>query len=81
VYQNAGKFKENTKFQNTITLKLTDKGRKNLIFIICSSDSVGLQNFIQIQGGHANCCVDSTWNDPKVRFDMNYSIPQEKLSY
>jgi hypothetical protein len=35
-----------------------DIGRKNFMFITYSSDSAGLQNFTEIQGGHVNCCVD-----------------------
>jgi hypothetical protein len=63
VNQNAGKHKENLKLQNAITLTLIDIGRKSIIFITFSSDSVGLQNVIEIQGGHVNCCVDLTWNE------------------
>jgi hypothetical protein len=66
VNQNAGTFKENLKIQNAITFKIIGTGRRNFIFITYSSDSVGLQNFIEIQGGHVNCCVDLTWNDMKV---------------
>jgi hypothetical protein len=25
--------------------------------------SVGLQSFLEIEGGHVNYCVDLTWND------------------
>jgi hypothetical protein len=37
---------------------MTYEQKKNFIFIRYSSDSVGLQTFIEIQGGHVNCCVD-----------------------
>jgi hypothetical protein len=60
VNENAGKFKENLKLQNAVTLKFIDIGRKNLIFITFSPDSVDLHSFIEIQGGHVNCCVDLT---------------------
>jgi hypothetical protein len=39
VQQNLGKFKENVKLQNAITLKLIDIGRKNFTFITYSSGS------------------------------------------
>jgi hypothetical protein len=50
VNQNVGKLEENLKLQNAVTLKLTDIGSKNFIFITYSPDSVGLQNVIEIQG-------------------------------
>jgi hypothetical protein len=49
--------------KTSITLKLTDTGRKNFLFITYSSDSVGLQNFIEIQSIHVNCCAGLIWND------------------
>jgi hypothetical protein len=55
--------KSHGKFQNATTLKLIDTGPKNFIFIIYPSDCTGLQNFIEIQGCHVNCCVDLTWNN------------------
>jgi hypothetical protein len=58
VNQIAGTFKKNLKLQNAITLKVIGIRRKNFIFIAYSSDSVGLQNLIAIQGGYINCCVD-----------------------
>jgi hypothetical protein len=60
VNQNAGKFKENLKLQNAVTLKQVDMGRKNFIL----SDSAGLQNLIEIQVDHVSYYDDLTWNDP-----------------
>jgi hypothetical protein len=58
------KKEENTVLQHVVTSKLTNTGMKNFIFITYSSDSVGLQNFTEIKGGHVNCCVDLIWDDP-----------------
>jgi hypothetical protein len=40
------------------TLKLTGMGGKNFTFITYSSDTVGLQNFTEIQGGDVSYCAD-----------------------
>jgi hypothetical protein len=53
----------NLKLQHAITYKMTDTWRKNFIFIL--SDSIGLQNFTEIQGGQLYCYVDLTWYDSK----------------
>jgi hypothetical protein len=37
------------KFQNAVTLKLIDIGRKPLTFFTYALDSVGMQNFIDIK--------------------------------
>jgi hypothetical protein len=66
--QNEGIFKENLKFQNEVTSELIVIGKKNLIFINYSSDSVGLRNVIEIQDGHGSCYVDLTWNDSCALF-------------
>jgi hypothetical protein len=52
VNQDVGKLRNNLKLQNAMTLN--DIERKD------SSPSVGLQNFIEIQDGHINCCVELT---------------------
>jgi hypothetical protein len=62
----GGGVKENLKLQNTITLKSVDIGRKNLTFITYPSDSVCLQNLIEIQHGDVKCCVGLMWNEPYV---------------
>jgi hypothetical protein len=55
--------------------------RKGKIFknITYSTDSVGLQNFVEIQDGHVNCCVDLTRNDPHPDFQKfgNYKELQQ----
>lgn len=38
-----------------------DTEKKNITFITHSSDSVRLQNVIDINDGHANSCVNLTW--------------------
>jgi hypothetical protein len=47
--RDCGKFKEDLKRLSTATL--TDMEEK--LHICYSSDSVGLQSFVEIQGGHA----------------------------
>jgi hypothetical protein len=37
-----------------------------MMFIAYLSDCVGLQNFIEILGGHVKCCIDSIQHDPQI---------------
>jgi hypothetical protein len=60
VNQNVGKFRENLKVKNTVTLKLINVGRKKFIFIKLSRLA---KNAVEIQGGSVICCVDLTQND------------------
>jgi hypothetical protein len=63
VNHSAGNVKENLQLQRVITLKLTDTGIKNFIFITYLSDSISFQNFVEIQDDHVNC-VHMTLNNP-----------------
>jgi hypothetical protein len=67
VFQPERRAQGNLIFRNAVTLKLTEIGRKRFIFIIYSSNSVGLQNFTEIQGGRVNCSVDLTWHDRNTK--------------